>query len=68
MIMMVMEMVTGMCFISVSTRLVLKSLSQNSSGKRRLGWSLSFTGDHKVREMLMKHLSLVSLEARIPLL
>lgn len=62
MIMMVIEMVTD-----VSTRLVLKSLSQNSS-RKRLGWGLSFTGDHKEREMLMRHPSLVSLEARIPLL
>lgn len=42
--MMVMKIVTEMCFISGSARLVLKILSKYSNEKRKSGSSLSVTG------------------------
>lgn len=70
--MMEMKIVIRTRFRNGSARVVPKILSQNSNGKRRSGCSLSIsclsvTGD-KVREILTKHLSLITVEDRIPLL
>lgn len=44
-------------------------LSQNYNGKRRSGSIvLSVTSEKKVREVLAKHLSLISADYKIPLL
>lgn len=66
-VMMAMKMLTKVCFVSGHARLVLKSLSHNSDGKRRSDWGLSFT-DGKAMEMLTRHPGLISFEARNPIL
>lgn len=67
--MMEMKRVIRTHFRNGSTRQVPMILSQNYNGKRRSGSIvLSVTSEKKVREVLAKHLSLISADYKIPLL